>query len=253
MEDKQVSMLDLLIETHAGLQRQGPGSTEATVKALSFLGNTQSIARALDLGCGTGAQTMVLAQNIGGDVTGIDLFPAFINVLNDNAKKLDLGQRVRGTVGDAMALPYGQAEFDLVWSEGVIDGIGFEKGLSYWGGFLKKGGYVCVTCPAWLTAAHPAEVEKFWADAGSGLDSMENNIATMQKAGFAFVASFALPENCWTDNYFVPRTAAEHALLTKYGSDKTVEAYIESSKNEVELYAKYKQFYSYVFYIGKKI
>ena len=30
----------------------------------------------------------------------------------------------------------------MIWSEGAIDNIGFEKGLSYWRGFLKKGGYV---------------------------------------------------------------------------------------------------------------
>jgi len=27
-------------------------------------------------------------------------------------------------------------EFDLIWSEGAIDSIGFEKGLNYWNGFL---------------------------------------------------------------------------------------------------------------------
>jgi len=41
--------------------------------------------------------------------------------------------------------------------------------------------------------------------------------------------------------------------LEKYPGNETVKAYIEENKFEVELYSKYKQYYGYVFYIGKKI
>jgi hypothetical protein len=41
--------------------------------------------------------------------------------------------------------------------------------------------------------------------------------------------------------------------LEKYVGNKTVEDYIENEKYEVELYSKYKQYYGYVFYIGKKV
>ena len=74
----------------------------------------------------------------------------------------------------------------------------------------------------------------------------------MQRAGYNFIASFALPEKCWTDNYFVPREAAGKAILEKYTGNKTVKDFIGSMKCEVELYSKYKQYYGYVFYIGKK-
>jgi len=75
----------------------------------------------------------------------------------------------------------------------------------------------------------------------------------MQKAGFTLVAAFALPKECWTEHYFIPREAAEKALLKKYPGNKTLEAYIQDEKYEVELYSKYNQHYGYVFYIGKKI
>jgi SAM-dependent methyltransferase len=252
MENKEITMFDILIETHIGLERQGFGSPEMTLKALSFLPAFDGGARALDLGCGTGGQTMTLAQNIAGNIVGVDQIPSFIDILVDKAKKLNMGDRVSGIVGDITNLPFGKEEFDLIWSEGVIDSIGFEKGVTYWNGFLKKGGYVAVTCPSWLTCEHPAEVQKFWADAGSGLDTVEDNIAVMQKSGYSFVAAFTLPEECWTDNYFIPRDAAEKAFAEKYPGNKTVEEYLESSQYEVELYTKYKQYYGYVFYIGKK-
>ena len=40
-----------------------------------------------DIGCGTGGQAMVLAQNTQGTITGLDIFPGFIEKFNANAKK----------------------------------------------------------------------------------------------------------------------------------------------------------------------
>lgn len=253
MENKQPSMIDLVIETHAGLQRQGPGSSEMTAKALGFLDHIDSIKQVADLGCGSGSQTMVLAQQITGSITGLDLFPNFIDILNDNVKKENLGVRIKGIVGSMDNLPFEKEEFDLIWSEGAIDNIGFEAGLTHWNGFLKKNGYVVVSCPSWLTEEHPGEIEKFWAEAGSGLDTIGHNITAMQKAGYQFIASFALPEECWTEHYFVPREAALKTLSKKYAGNETVDAFIAENQYEVELYSKYKQHYGYAFYIGKKV
>jgi len=246
------SILDLIVETHVGLERQGPGSPEMIIKALIFVENFRNISRAADMACGTGGQTMILAQNITGKVTGVDICPDFIDVFNNNARKLNLQERVNGIVGSMDNLPFQKEELDLVWSEGAIDNIGFEKGLTYWNGFLKKNGYIAVTCPSWFTEERPAEIEKFWADAVNGLDTIGENILIMQKTGYSFIAAFPIPEKCWTDNYFAPREEAEKSLLKKYPGNKTVEAYIKDDKYEAELFSKYKQFYGYVFYIGKK-
>ena len=252
MENEQISMLDILINTHAALERQGPGSPEMTVKALGFLDDPDKISRVADLGCGTGGQTMVLAHHIPGSITGVDQSPDFIKILNDNAEKHNLRERVNGIVGSMENLSFPKEEFDLIWSEGAIDNIGFEKGLAHWNRFLKKNGYVAVTCPSWFTDERPAEIERFWADAGCGLDTIGHNIEKLQKTGYRLLAAFILPEKCWTDNYFIPREAAEKALSEKHPGNKTVADYIESSKYEAELYEKHKHYYGYVFYIGIK-
>lgn len=253
MNNKQITMIDVLIETHIGLERQGPGSPEMTAKALSFIGNVNEISRAADLGCGTGGQTMLLAQKIPGKIVGVDQMPVFIDILNGNAKKHNLHDRVSGIVGDITALPFEKEEFDLIWSEGVIDSIGFEKGLAHWKGFVKQGGHVAVTCPSWLTDEQPAEVAEFWKEAGSGLDTIKENVTVMERIGFDVIAAFALPESCWVDNYFNPRDLAEKAFSDKYPGNPIVEEYLESSRQEKELYSKYSQCYGYVFYIGKKV
>jgi len=252
MDNHQPSIDDLVTETHVGLERQGFGSPEMTMKAFSFVDDPETISRVADFACGTGGQTMVLAQHITGDITGVDLDPAFIDALNNNAKQAGLQQRVHGIVGDMLNLSFQKEELDLIWCEGAIDSIGFEKGLRYWHGFLRKDGYVAVTCPSWLTDERPAEIEKFWVDAVGGLDTVGDNILIMQKAGYDFVAAFALPEKCWMESYFLPRQAADKVLLEKYPGNKTVEAYIKDNEYEVELFQKYKQHCGYVFYVGKK-
>ena len=252
MENGQISVIDLIYESHTELERQGPGSPESTIKALSFIDNLNENSRIADLGCGTGGQTMVLAQNTAGTIAGLDIFPGFIDIFNNNSGKLNLRDRVKGIVGSMDDLPFQKEEFDLIWSEGAIDSIGFEKGLNHWNGFLKKNGFIALTTASWYTDERPAEIEKFWTDAVPGIGTIGQNISVMQKAGYNFAAAFTLPEKCWTENYFIPRVAAEKALLEKYPGNKTVETFIKDENYEVELYSKYKQFYGYVFYIGKK-
>lgn len=253
MENKKPTFLELLIEAHIGLDRQGPGSSKTVEKALSFLGDLNRFKNIADLGCGTGGQTLILAEHLSGNITGLDMFHDFVDALDKNAKSRNLSGRVKGIVGNMEDLPFEKDSFDLIWSEGAIDNIGFEKGLGHWRSFLKNGGYVAVTCPSWLTDKHPDEAEQFWLDAGSQLDLIGNNIALMQKCGYQFIAAFALDEECWTDNYFYPREQAISRLVEKYKNCDTVTEYAELNRREVELYMKYKQNYGYVFYIGKAV
>lgn len=245
--------INLIYELHIGLERQGPGSPEMTAKALSFLDNPNKISKIADLGCGTGGQTMTLAHNLAGNITGIDFSPSFIDIFNDNAKRLNLQERVKGIACSMDNLPFQKEEFDLIWSEGAIANIGFEKGLNYWKEFLKTDGYIAITYESWFTNKRPAEIEKWWVNAVPEISTIGDNVLIMQKAGYSLIAAFVLPQKCWIDNYFIPREVAGKALLKKYAGNKSVETFIANMEYEAELYSKYNQYYGYVFYIGKKI
>jgi SAM-dependent methyltransferase len=251
MENNKPTFIDLLVEAHIGLDRQGPGSPETVRQALGFLEPLDKFEMAADLGCGTGGQTMILGECLPGTVVGLDMFSEFVDVLNKNAKDAGLEEKVKGITGQMEDLPFEKKSLDLIWSEGAIDNIGFREGLEHWRGFLKDGGYIAVSCPSWLTKEHPTVVEKFWSDAGSHLDPVEKNIEIMQDCGYEFVAAFALPEECWTKYYFEPRERAIRGLLEKYDQSDVAKQYAEINRQEVELYLKYKKNYGYVFYIGK--
>ena len=96
MENKQPSFLDLLLEAHIGLERQGPGSRETIEKALGFMGDLSRFESVADLGCGTGGQTLTLAEHLSGSIVGLDMFPAFAEELDKRAKDKDLQGRVKG-------------------------------------------------------------------------------------------------------------------------------------------------------------
>ncbi len=244
---------NLIWEYFISFERQGPGSFEATIKALNFIDNLSREAKIADLGCGTGGQTMILAQNTEATITALDLFPGAIDKLNITAEKLGLQNRVKGIVASMDDLPFQHGEFDLMWSEGAVDSVGFEKCLRYWKNYLTSGGYFAVTNLTWFTDERPDELEKYYLAAVPEIGTMGHNISLIQKTGYVPIAAFALPESCWTDTYIAPQEAVSERFMKKYAGNKSVEAFISNIRHEAELYAKYKQYYGYVFYIGKKL
>ena len=152
----------LICNYFKALKRQGPGSPEITQKAVSFINELSDKARIADIGCGTGGQTMALANYTKGHITGIDLFPDFIEIFNRNAIEAHCEDRVKGIVGSMDALPFLEEELDLIWSEGAIYNIGFERGMNEWNKFLKKNGLIAVTEASWFTPERPSEIDDFW-------------------------------------------------------------------------------------------
>lgn len=254
-ENRSIHEFDfqLICEYFSNFERQGPGSPDVTLKALSFVDNLTDHAAIADIGCGAGGQTIVLAQHAPGMITGIDLFPLFIDLFNRNARNLNLQEKMKGIVGSMENLPFHDEELDLIWSEGAIYNIGFERGLNEWRKFLKTGGFIAVSEVSWFTGERPREIDEFWQDAYPEIDTIPNKVAQMQEAGYIPVATFILPENCWTEHFYAPQTAVQEAFLEKHAGNKMAEEFIANQRHETRLYFKYKAYYGYVFYIGRKI
>jgi SAM-dependent methyltransferase len=245
--------LELICEYYAGLERQGPGSPDVTTKALGFVEGLGADSRIADIGCGTGGQTMVLAQHAPGHVTGLDLFPQFIDLLNANAAELGLKHRVTGIVGSMDDLPFEDGELNLIWSEGAIYIIGFERGLREWHRYLKTGGYIAVSEASWFTEERPAEIEEFWMAEYPGIDTVPNKLAQLQGAGYKPAACFCIPDECWTDHFYAPQLEVQQAFLRAHAGNEVAEGFIRNQRHEESLYHKYREYYGYAFFIGKKL
>ena len=255
-ENKSINDFDsqLICEYYSNFERQGVGSPEMTIKALNFINNLTQKSKIADIGCGTGGQTMVLAQNTVANITGVDLLPRFIDIFNENARKLHLEERVNGIVASMDDLPFENGEYDLIWSEGAIYNIGFERGLKEWLKFLKKGGYIAVSDASWFTKKRPSEVENFWKEVGyPGISTISENVNSMEESGYMPVGVFTLPESCWLENFYKLQAPVQEKFLKMYKGNKTVEEFIALERHEAQIYEKYKEYYGYVFYIGKKL
>ena len=86
------------------------------------LGRLQPGERVLDLGCGAGTDSLVAALMVGpgGRVTGIDMTPEMLAKARAAAGELAV-ENVEFVEGEAEQLPFGDASFDVVISNGVID------------------------------------------------------------------------------------------------------------------------------------
>ena len=86
------------------------------------LGRLERGERALDLGCGAGTDSLVAAQMVGhhGHVTGIDMTPEMLAKARGAAAEMDVAN-VEFVESEAEQLPFPDASFDVVISNGVID------------------------------------------------------------------------------------------------------------------------------------
>jgi ABC-type dipeptide/oligopeptide/nickel transport system ATPase subunit len=156
--------LELLSALHAGGQRQGPGGDQETQRAWDLTGLEAHPDLAIaDIGCGTGASTLVLARLSGAPVLAVDFLHPFTFQLTRRAAAAGLGEQVRAITATMQALPFAEASLDLIWSEGAIYNMGFEAGLAAWRRLLRPAGVVAVSEITWLTEVRPAELEDYGA------------------------------------------------------------------------------------------
>ena len=244
----------LLIDLHKNANRQGPGGDAESEKALSLATIDRAVPlKIADIGCGTGASTLLLARLLDARITAVDFLQDFLDVLEGRAERMELSDKVTTVCCSMDNLPFGDEEYDVIWSEGSIYNIGFEKGLKDWKRFLKTGGAMVVSEITWLTAERPSELQKYWKNEYPEIDTASSKIEIMEKNGYSPFAYFVLPEHCWLDNYYRPMQDGFEAFLKRNGNREKAQAIVNAEKKEIALYEKYKAYYSYGVYIARKL
>jgi tocopherol O-methyltransferase len=82
----------------------------------NFKSSMRSPIQILDIGCGIGGSSLYLANKLNAKVTGITLSPVQAQRAAQRAKEFGLSDRTHFQVADALAMPFGDQEFDLIWS-----------------------------------------------------------------------------------------------------------------------------------------
>lgn len=245
--------LELIVDFHKDAHQQGPGSENETKRALEITGIAKNKnLKIADIGCGTGSHTIVLAQNTNAQIVGVDLFPEFLDKLDDKANELGFQDRIKTLAKSMEELPFANDEFDIIWSEGAIYNMGFETGVKNWKDYLKAGGYLCVSEITWITDSRPKEVEDFWIKEYPEVDNASGKIKILEDNGFTLAGYFYLKQDSWIKNYYEPIKERFSTFLERHNHSEMAKEVVKEYKTEIEEYQKYKDYYSYGFYIARK-
>ncbi len=193
--------LKLLCELFEGTPRQGPGSVETTRRALGLVPGFSRVERVLDLGCGTGGSTLVLAKDTGAHVTAVDIHPPFLAALRVHAEKRGLGDRITTVAADMADAASLGADFDLIWAEGSAYSIGFVNALRAWRPLLRAGGCLVVTELVWFVDEPAERARAFFASEYPDMRDEATRIDQARSAGYELIASFRLPAEDWHAYY----------------------------------------------------
>jgi len=128
---------EIFFVIHKDLPREGSGRDKYTQKAFDMIPTIKQ-PLILDVGCGPGLQTIKLAKLTDGKIIAIDIHQPYLDQLKQSAKKEELSDRIEILNKSMFDMNFPEEHFDIIWAEGSIFIIGFEKGLEGWKKYIKK-------------------------------------------------------------------------------------------------------------------
>jgi trans-aconitate methyltransferase len=229
-----------------GMEKLGPGSNVDTLHVLRRL-PAQQFRLVVDVGCGTGRQTLVLARELGTVIHAVDSHEPFLNDLVRRAQGAGLGDLVRAHCMDMTDLGRVFRGVDLLWSEGAAYNIGFPQALAAWASVLTSHGIAVVSELSWLTDRAPAIATDFFRSGYPDMRSVQHNVAVAERAGYTVLATHTLPRSAWADGYYDVLAPRASALLDH--PDPSVRDLAVETLREIDVFHRSEDSYGYVFYV----
>ena len=186
----------------------------------------------LDVGCGSGVPTIELAKLSKGKVVGIDSDQSLLDELNRKVEREGFSNRVKTKKCPMFELDFPDESFDIIWVEGAIQAIGFEKGLKHWRRLLKPRGFLVV---------HDL------------IETISDKREKIPSCGYQLAKQFSLPENAWWTEFYRPLGRRVKQLRVRYKNDLESLKILEKCQNEIDLFKRYSEHYGSGFYLMQKL
>ena len=233
----------------AGLDKLGPGDDAHTRRVLRLLPQ-RSFNVIVDAGCGTGRQTLVLAAELGTLIHAVDSRASFLNELSHRARAAKLERRVQTHCMDMKDIPSVFHDIDLLWSEGAAYSIGFGNAFATWARAIVPGGFAVASELTWLKDSPSDAVREFFRADYPEMQSIGDNIATVQQAGYKVLATHTLPPQAWVTGYYDVLGPRARQLLDH--PEPSVRALAADTLREIEIFQQSDESYGYVFYVAQR-
>ncbi|MFC2068949.1 class I SAM-dependent methyltransferase [Chloroflexota bacterium] len=187
--------------------------------------------RILDIGCGSGIPTLELARLSQGEIIGIDIDQPALDKFERRIKEGGLTDRIRVVNCSMLDMDFPDESFDIIWSEGSIYAIGFEKGLREWRRFLKPSGFILV---------HDEQ------------GNVDDKIEQISNCGYELLDYFILSIETWWTEYFAPLQKLIDESGTRYTDDPKFLEELRQAQGELDMFKKHPERNSSVCFVMKK-
>jgi cyclopropane fatty-acyl-phospholipid synthase-like methyltransferase len=238
--------IQALIDLHRGIGREGPGDAAFSRQILAELPTLPPKPRIVDLGCGSGAGALLLAEHFDVPVTAVDFAQPFLDEMMEKARTRGLADRIHPLACDFADLPMEPCSVDLLWSEGAAYNLTFAGALEKWRPLLTQNGVAVISELTWFTDNVPDQPRRYWEEAYPAIADEDENTARAQAAGFDVFNTRRLPAQAWWDNYYNPMLERIAAMSKPKA---TMQAVVAEMQTEIDLFRQYSQHYGYTFYL----
>lgn len=206
------------------------GLVKYTRKAFRMLPK-MTIPCILDIGCGSGVPTLELARLSQGEVIGIDIDQPALDRFITKIKEAGLTNRVQAVNRSILDMDFPDESFDIIWAEGSIAVIGFEKGLEEWRRLLETGGFLVVH---------------------DDLGNLTERRAQISKCGYELTDHFTLSDDIWWNEYYAPLEKKFNEVRAKHTSDQKSITVLDDDQREIDTFKRDPKRYRSVFFIMRK-
>lgn len=232
------------------LPRQGPGCDEATNRALDLVRGLPRKPRVLDVGCGSGAQSRVLARCLGTSILAIDNHRPLLDRLEREAARDHLDIEAREL--SMFDMPFDEESFDLIWAEAAIFIVGLAKGMEEFRRFLAPNGHLAFTEMCLFDADPPGELRQWFDDVYPDIRTIDQVREMAERAGYDVVDSFRLPDGAWWDDYYTPMLARMAELGIRNADVPDAQDVYARLETEIDMFRRHSASYGYAFFVLRK-